>query len=173
MKVFAVNQQLLGCITTTVHYLVKGETATWNMALSLDISEWYMKASKNSPKFKYLMSNRITYLHHAWKGKDSIWLKERTMIENRWWRDERCPLSQGSRRWMVCVCGWSCPWCGADCVQGGAQQDRWCSWADEWIMMFHHSAVITCYWACMAVCLRAYGCLHRHSRACPHQSSST
>lgn len=28
-------------------------------------------------------------------------------------------------RWMVCLCRWSCPW-WADCVWGGAQQDRWC-----------------------------------------------
>lgn len=119
------------------------------MALPLDTSEWCMEVCRNGPELIQLMNNGVTEKRRRMvKTKDSDGGCIKTKLE--WcgggslYKPGLCETGVFALCFCVCVDGWSCPWCGAGCVEGGAQQDRWCQWADEWIMMFRHSAVITC-----------------------------
>lgn len=100
---------------------LKGETAQWNMTCLHDMSDWYMKPRKNSTELNYLMRNWITYKHQAQPGKRQRIRKKKVMQDGlggwRWWVVSYKPMLEE----IDCGCGWSCPWCGTDCVWG------WCS----------------------------------------------
>ena len=105
---------------------------TWNCNMKYGFTSWYIRVihetlqeqswiqllneEQNNLPASCVIREKTAYCREKKK-------KKRRVIEDRWrerWSDERCPISQCSRRWMVCV--WvelSLVWCWL-CM-------RWCS----------------------------------------------